>query len=371
MVGLDLARYGRHLSLPGFGIEGQERLRAARVAIVGLGGLGCPAAQYLAAAGVGTLGLIDGDRVEIANLQRQVLFGDADVGALKADVAATRLRAMNPELDVLAIADRLDSGNAMAALEGYDILVDATDNFPTRYLINDAAVLLGVPFVHGSVLRFEGRVSLFAGKGGPCYRCVYPEPPPPGVVEDCSDAGVLGVMTGLIGVLQATEVIKFISGFGERLSGRLLIVDGSDLRFLSVRIAQDPACPMCATREIRDLVDYDAFCAGPRPRDEVSSLSPSDAVARMGDGIQLIDVREPWEWEICHLPGATLLPLGQLGARLRELDASRETIVYCHRGMRSLDAARRLLSAGFSNVAHITGGIDRFSLEVDESLARY
>jgi len=367
----ELIRYGRHLSLPNVGLAGQEKLRAARVAIVGLGGLGSPAAMYLAAAGVGTLGLIDGDRVELSNLQRQVLYGDEDVGRPKVDVAARRLSRMNPDVELMLFEGRLDSTNAMDVLQGFDVVLDGSDNFPTRYLVNDATVLLGVPSVHGSVLRFEGRVSVFGTKDGPCYRCLYPEPPPPGVVQDCQDAGVLGVMPGLVGVLQATEAIKTICDLGDSMAGRLLIIDGLGLRFQTFQVSRDENCPMCGTREIQELIDYETFCGTARATNEVDALTPADLKPLLARGVQVIDVREPWEWEICRLPGALLVPLGDLDTQLNALDRTRETIVYCHRGVRSIDGARRLLAAGFPRVAHLAGGIDRYSVEVDASVARY
>lgn len=364
----ELVRYGRHLALPQFGVVGQQRLKEAKVAIVGLGGLGSPAALYLAAAGVGTLGLIDGDRVDLTNLQRQVLYDGGDLGALKVDVASRKLSRMNPTVTIAAHAVRLESSNALDLLQGYDIIFDGTDNFPTRYLVNDASVLLGIPSVHGSVLRFEGRVSVFGTPDGPCYRCLYPDPPPPGVVQDCQDAGVLGVMPGLIGVLQATEVIKWICDLGDSLAGRLLIVDGLTLRFQNFKVAKDPACPMCSTRQITSLIDYDAFCNG---GSRITTLTPADAAPRLSPDTQVLDVREPWEWEICRLPGARLLPLSELESQLSTLDPSREILVYCHRGSRSVAAANRLLAAGFSRVSHLEGGIDRWSVEVDGSVARY
>lgn len=364
----ELARYGRHLTLPEFGLEGQQRLKAARVAIVGLGGLGSPAALYLAAAGIGTLGLIDGDRVEVTNLQRQVLYDDADVGSLKVEVASNRLARKNPGVHIRSFATRLDSGNALEILRDFDIVLDGSDNFPTRYLVNDATVLLGIPSVHGSVLRFEGRISLFGTENGPCYRCLYPEPPPPGVVEDCQDAGVLGVMPGLIGVLQATEVIKTICRLGDSLAGRLLIVDGLGLRFRTFSIAKNPACPACSTHELRALIDYEAFCGtGTR----VPAMSPSGARQHLTRDTQVLDVRERWEFEIGHLPGARLVPLAQLESQLATLDPGREILVYCHHGSRSAAAVTRLQAAGFTRVSHLEGGIDRWSAEVDDSIARY
>ena len=366
----ELVRYGRHLSLPGMGAGGQERLKAAKVAIVGLGGLGSPAALYLAAAGVGTLGLIDGDRVDVSNLQRQVLYGDGDVGRPKVEVAANKIAHQNPNVALELYPNRLDSTNAIEVLERFDIILDGSDNFPTRYLVNDATVLLGIPNVHGSVLRFEGRVSVFGVEGGPCYRCLYPEPPPPGVVQDCHDAGVLGVLPGLVGVLQATEVIKLICGLGDALAGRLLIVDGLGLRFQTFRVEHDAHCPMCGTREITSLVDYDAFCGEPPRSGGIVALSPAAVAARLASA-QVIDVREPWEWAICRLPGARLVPMSALESQMATLDRAREVLVYCHHGTRSAAAVSRLLAAGFTRVSHLEGGIDRWSVEVDPGVTRY
>jgi len=365
----ELVRYGRHLSLQDFGLDAQERLKSARVAVVGLGGLGCPAVMYLAAAGVGTIGLIDGDRVDLSNLQRQILYGDDDVGERKVAVAARKLARMNPNVNIRQHSVRLDSSNALDVLAGYDIVLDGTDNFPTRYLINDATVLLGIPSVHGSVLRFEGRVSVFGTVDGPCYRCLYPEPPPPGVVQDCQDAGVLGVMPGLVGVLQATEVIKSVCEVGDTLAGRLLIIDGLSMRFQAFMVARDPDCPMCATRAIRQLIDYEAFCGN--GSSGVVSLSPAAVQQRLAAGAQVLDVREPWEWEISRLPGARLVPLSELEGQLGTFDRHRDVVIYCHRGIRSAEAVRRLQTAGFSRVAHLEGGIDRWSVEVDPEVARY
>lgn len=367
----ELVRYGRHLSLPGVGLAGQERLKAAKVAIVGLGGLGSPAAMYLGAAGVGTLGLIDGDHVDLSNLQRQVLFGDDDVGQMKVEAAARRLAGMNPGVVLRKFPERLDSSNALEVLRAFDIVLDASDNFPTRYLVNDATVLLGIPNVHGSVLRFEGRVSVFGTEDGPCYRCLYPAPPPPGVVQDCQDAGVLGVLPGLVGVLQATEVIKMVCQLGDTMAGRLLIIDGLGLRFQTFHVKRDVNCPMCSTHEIRALIDYDAFCDGARSDVAIVSLTPARVAPLLRQETQVLDVREPWEWEICRLPGALLVPLADLDKHMGKLDPQSETIVYCHRGTRSADAARRLRAAGFTRVAHLEGGIDRWSVEMDTSVARY
>jgi adenylyltransferase/sulfurtransferase len=352
-------------------MAGQERLRNARVAIAGLGGLGTPAAMYLAAAGVGTIGLIDGDRVDVSNLQRQVLYGDADVGQQKVAVATRRLQQMNSRLTIESHPYRLDSSNALETLGRFDIVLDGTDNFPARYLINDAAILLGISCVHGSVLRFEGRVSVFGAPEGPCYRCLYPEPPPPGVIQDCNDAGVLGVLPGLVGVLQATEVIKAICRLGDSLAGRLLLVEGLALRFQTIRVARDPKCPMCGTRAIRELIDYEAFCNPSAPHREVAHVTPAQLAATMTTGAQIVDVREPWEWDIGRLPGARLIPLSELEEHMNSLDRRQEVVVYCHRGTRSMFAARQLLAAGFERVANLEGGIDRWSVEVDSRVARY
>jgi adenylyltransferase/sulfurtransferase len=366
----ELVRYGRHLTLSGVGVEGQERLRQARVAIVGLGGLGSPVAQYLVAAGIGTIGLVDGDRVELSNLQRQVLYGDADLGKGKVDVAADRLSRMNLNVNVEPHGVRLDSTNALSILRGYDLVIDGSDNFPTRYLVNDASVLLGIPNVHGSVLRFEGRVSVFGAADGPCYRCLYPTPPPPGSVPDCHDAGVLGVMPGMVGTMQASEAIKLVCGMGNALIGRLLLIDAIQPRFHIVSVRRDPECPACSTREITELIDYDAFC-GRIAAAAVENVEAKALAQRLSSGVQLVDVREPWEWAICRLPGAIHVPLGELQTLHAQLDPARETIVYCHHGSRSLAAAEHLLSVGFRRVCNLAGGIDRWSREIDPSVPRY
>lgn len=370
----ELARYSRHLLLAEIGENGQNRLKSARVAIVGIGGLGCPAAIYLAAAGVGTLGLVDADRVDASNLQRQVLFTDEDVGRPKVYAARARLATLNPFVRTEAHHVRLVAGNALEVLRGYDLVIDATDNFPSRYLINDASVLLDVPNIHGSVLRFEGRVSVFGATDGPCYRCLFPLPPPPDTVPDCADAGVLGVLPGLVGVLQATEAIKWITGVGTGLSGRLLLIDALGSRFQTITVGRDPACPVCGTRVQRELIDYDAFCGTAQPAAaEVQSLSPVELAGRLRapEKVQLVDVREPWEWGIAHLPEARLVPMDQVHSLVSVLDPARETVLYCHHGARSLAAAQHLVSAGFSRVAHLDGGIERWSVEVDPSLRRY
>lgn len=370
----EVRRYSRHLLLPEIGQEGQQRLKEARVVLIGLGGLGSPAALYLAAAGVGTLGVVDPDRVDLTNLQRQVLYTDSDVGRPKCTVARERLTALNPRLAVETFPVALTAANALEILREFDLVIDGTDNFPTRYLVNDACVLLGLPNVHGSVLRFEGRITVFGTPEGPCYRCLFPAPPPPESVPDCSDAGVLGVLPGQIGVLQATEAIKWITGVGEVLAGRLLLVDALRMRFQTVTIGRDPHCPACGTRELKRLIDYEAFCGVPRPSQTgILRLTPDELAVRLRSAAapQLVDVREPWEWNVARLPGAILIPLSQIETLAPTLDATRETILYCHHGSRSLAAALQLEASGFSHIGHLEGGIDRWSTDVDPALPRY
>jgi adenylyltransferase/sulfurtransferase len=380
----ELQRYHRHLILPEVGEEGQRRLKSARVLLVGAGGLGSPAALYLAAAGVGHLGIIDADAVELSTLQRQVLHDTARVGMPKVASAEARLRAINPHVDVASPEVRLTGANAMALLDAYDVIVDGSDNFPTRYLINDACVLLGKPNVYGSVLRFEGQASVFASGDGPCYRCLFREPPPPALVQNCAESGVLGVLPGLVGVIQATETIKLITGIGESLVGRLLLIDGLRMRFRTIDVARDPECPACGTREIAALLDYDVFCgvaAGSGPTDgdltdrgdEEDEIMPKALAARLASGatLSLLDVRQPYEWTISRLPDARLAPLDTLPDVARTLDPSAELIVDCHHGMRSAIAVAWLRERGFARARNLTGGIDRWSREVDPSTPRY
>ncbi|MFL5619715.1 MAG: molybdopterin-synthase adenylyltransferase MoeB [Gemmatimonadaceae bacterium] len=378
----ELQRYHRHLILPEIGAEGQRRLKAARVLLIGAGGLGSPAALYLAAAGVGHLGVLDADDVELSNLQRQVLHDTESVGTPKVDSAATRLRAINPHVDVVTHRTRLTSANAMRLFADYDVVVDGSDNFPTRYLVNDACVLLGKPNVYGSVLRFEGQASVFSFGDGPCYRCLFREPPPPGLVQNCADSGVLGVLPGLIGVVQAAETIKLITGAGETLAGRLLLVDGLRMRFRTIDVPRDPECLACGTREITTLIDYDAFCGVapnapthvPATRDsDEEEITPRALAERMSAGTtpSLLDVREPYEFTIARLPGARLVPLDALPDAVSALDPSAELVVYCHHGIRSSDAVAWLRDRGFQRVRNLTGGIDRWSREVDPSTRRY
>jgi adenylyltransferase/sulfurtransferase len=352
---------------------------------VGAGGLGSPAALYLAAAGIGQLGVVDGDVVELSNLQRQVLHGTGDVGRAKVASAADHLRELNPHVDVRAHEVRLTSANGMTMLADYDVIVDGSDNFQTRYLINDACVLLGKPNVYGSVLRFEGQASVFSSGDGPCYRCLFREPPPPGLVTNCAEGGVLGVLPGLVGMVQATETIKLITGIGETLRGRLLLVDALRMRFHTIDLARDPDCRACGTREIDGLIDYDAFCGVGTDEDVMTTsgedddsgddreMTPRALAARLRDGTapSLIDVREPYEWAISHLPGARLIPLDSLPDALHTLDPGVEHVVYCHLGMRSAAAADWLREHGFARVHNLTGGIDRWSVEVDPTTRRY
>ncbi len=368
----EFRRYDRHLLLPGVGVAGQTRLKAARVLIVGAGGLGSPTALYLAAAGVGTLGLIDHDLVDESNLQRQLLHGTRDVGRSKLDSARDRLHDVNPHVQLETHDAWLTANNAMKLIGAYDIVVDGTDNFATRYLVNDACVLLGKPNVHGSIFQFDGQASVFATADGPCYRCLYPEPPPAGSVPNCAEGGVLGVLPGLIGTIQAVETIKLILELGDSLAGRLLMIDTLGMHFRHVRISRDPACPACGTRTITKLIDYDAFCGTPSLDAQSSRAAAEDAVreisaeqlatrlARAHD-FELIDVREPHEAAVARIESARLIPLGSLEGRMSELDATREVIVLCQSGKRSATAARQLQAAGFARVSSLAGGMNSWN----------
>jgi len=372
----ELLRYSRHLVLPDVGVDGQRRIKAARVLLVGAGGLGSPAALYLAAACVGTLGLVDFDVVDISNLQRQVLHGTSDVGRPKLESARARIHDLNPHVNVETHETRLTSDNALDILGAYDIVVDGTDNFATRYLTNDACVLLGKPNVFGSIFRFDGQASVFAMPDGPCYRCLFPTPPPPGQVPSCAEGGVLGVLPGLVGTIQATETLKLILGTGEPLVGRLLLIDALNMRFHTVSVQRDPACPACGTREITSLIDYDEYCGTSTnthsTTKDVVDLTPIELAQRLTDkqDFALIDVREPYEWQIGRIPGAQLIPLGNLRAAMASLDNTREVVVYCRSGVRSADAARWLRAAGF-RALNLSGGILRWSDDVDPSVPKY
>ncbi len=372
----ELLRYSRHLALPGVGEAGQARFKAARVLLVGAGGLGSPAALYLAAAGIGTIGLVDDDVVDVSNLQRQVLHGTAAVGHSKVDSAAARLEDLNPGVTLERHATRLTSANALGILRDYDVVIDGSDNFPTRYLVNDACVLLEKPDVYGAILRFEGQVSVF-GKGGPCYRCLYREPPPPHLVPSCEEAGVLGVLPGIIGSIQALEAMKLILGVGEPLVGRLLLFDGLKLVTRELQLSRDPECPVCGAHPtVTHLIDYEAFCNGkPAATGKLgdTELSVVELARLRGAAMapQIIDVREPWEWSLAQLEGVRRIPLRELSRRLGELDPGAETVTLCHHGIRSARAAAILREAGFKRVRNLQGGIDAWAREVDASVPRY
>jgi adenylyltransferase/sulfurtransferase len=380
-----LRRYSRHLLLPQVGMDGQRRLKEASVLVVGTGGLGSPISLYLTAAGIGRIGLVDFDVVDATNLQRQIVHSNTAVGVPKVLSAAERLRGLNPLITIETYETPLTSHNALDILGGYDIVLDGTDNFPTRYLLNDAAVLLGKPLVYGSVYRFEGQVSVFSAPGGPCYRCMLPEPPPPHLVPSCAEAGVLGVLPGTIGTLQATEAIKLIMGIGEPLVGRLLLYDALDLTFDTITIPKRSACPVCgATPTITELVDYEEFCGAPSHTDSayhqvrlqqhgIRSLTPHQVQAQIARGEQLglLDVREPYELLLSHLEGALHIPLSQMDARWPEVPSDRPLVVFCHRGIRSARLILRLQARGHTNLINLDGGIDAWSREVDASVPRY
>lgn len=371
----ELLRYSRHLILPEVGPEGQGRLKAARVLLVGAGGLGSPAALYLAAAGVGTIGLVDFDAVDATNLQRQILHGTGALGRSKQQSARDRLEDLNPHVRVETFDTRLTSANALDILRGFDVVVDGSDNFPTRYLVNDACVLLNRPNVYGAIFRFEGQASVFHASRGPCYRCLYPEPPPPDLVPSCAEGGVLGVLPGIIGSIQALEAIKLILGRGESLIGRLVLFDALKLRFRELALRKDPACPVCGDHPtIAALMDYDAFCGvGSAPAQPDREIGAAELAATLRDGrhLVLLDVREPFEWDICHLDEAVLIPLGELPGRLGELDGHQEIVTYCHHGMRSMRALEILKAAGFPNVRSLRGGIHAWAEDVEPQMSRY
>ncbi|HEY6808605.1 MAG TPA: molybdopterin-synthase adenylyltransferase MoeB [Gemmatimonadales bacterium] len=370
----EILRYSRHLILPDVGVRGQERLKAAKVLVVGAGGLGSPVALYLAAAGVGTLGLVDFDVVDATNLQRQIMHGTAAIGTPKLASAAARLRDLNPHVRVETIEARLSSANALDVLRPYDIVVDGTDNFPTRYLINDACVLLGKPNVYGAIFRFEGQASLFSTRDGPCYRCLYREPPPPGLVPSCAEGGVLGALPGIIGSIQALEAIKWIVGAGESLAGRLLLLDALRMQFRELTLSRDPDCPACGAHPtITALIDYEAFCgigSAPANAEDIEATELRDELARK-PALVVLDVREPFEVAIANIAGSRFVPLQQLPARLGELDGHAEIVTLCHHGIRSAQALEVLRAAGFAKVRNLKGGIDAWARDVDRAMARY
>lgn len=373
----EILRYSRHLIMPEVGMEGQQKLKAARVLCIGAGGLGSPLALYLAAAGVGTLGMVDFDVVDLTNLQRQIIHTQADVGRLKLDSAEEKVKAINPLVDVRKFETRLTSANALDIFKDFDIIADGTDNFPTRYLVNDACVLTGKPNVYASIFRFEGQASVFATEEGPCYRCLYPEPPPPGLVPSCAEGGVLGILPGLLGIIQATEVLKLILGSGEPLIGRLLLVDALAMKFRELRLRKDKNCPVCGENPtIHELIDYNEFC-GIRGEEKplntgVPEIQPEELKRRLdaGDDIFVLDVREPHEYQICNL-GGYLIPLGDLPKRVNELDTSREIVAHCKSGVRSAKAIDFLQKAGFRRVKNLAGGILRWSEKVDPTVPKY
>ena len=379
----EVKRYSRHLILSEVGMEGQRRLKAAKVLCIGAGGLGSPVAMYLAAAGVGTIGIVDFDTVDVSNLQRQILHGTSDVGRSKLASARDTLKDLNPHVNVIAHEVALSSANALDLFRGYDVIVDGTDNFPTRYLVNDACVLLGIPNAYGSIFRFEGQASVFATKDGPCYRCLYPEPPPPGLVPSCAEAGVLGILPGLIGTIQATETVKIILGMGQTLAGRFLIYDAMKMRFRELTLRKDPDCPVCGTNPtVTALIDYDQFCgivpaqAAPPPpvlTDAMADVSVLEfkAMVDAGTAPLLIDVREPHEYDICRIEGSVLIPLGDLPARVGELDPTVELVMQCRSGVRSGKAAAFLREQGFRSVHNLTGGILAWIDQVDPSQPKY
>ncbi|HEU5404209.1 MAG TPA: molybdopterin-synthase adenylyltransferase MoeB [Terriglobales bacterium] len=373
----EILRYSRHLIMPEVGMEGQQKLKAARVLCIGAGGLGSPLALYLGAAGVGTLGLVDFDVVDFTNLQRQIIHTQSDVGRPKLDSAEEKLKAINPFVEVRKFETKLTSANALDIFSEFDIIADGTDNFPTRYLVNDACVLTGKPNVYASIFRFEGQASVFATEAGPCYRCLYPEPPPPGLVPSCAEGGVLGILPGLLGIIQATEVIKLILGSGEPLIGRLLLVDALAMRFRELRLRKDKDCPVCGEhRTIHQLIDYNEFCGirGEEKPVEVSvpEIQPQELKHRLdaGEDILVLDVREPHEYQICNI-GGYLIPLGDLPKRVNELDTSREIVAHCKGGVRSAKAVDFLQKAGFRKVKNLTGGILAWSDKVDPKVPKY
>ena len=374
----EIRRYSRHLIMPEVGMEGQLKLKAAKVLLVGTGGLGAPLGMYLAAAGIGRIGIVDFDVVDESNLQRQIIHGTKDVGRKKLDSAADTMRDINPNVEIDRYEVALTSDNALDILRPYDIVIDGTDNFPTRYLVNDACVLLKKPNVYGSIFRFEGQASVFAYQGGPCYRCLYPEPPPPGLVPSCAEGGVLGILPGLIGVVQATEAVKLILGAGEPLVGRLLLYDALAMKFRELKLRRNLECPVCGDHPtVTKLIDYQQFCGvpghPPEPVAQTGELDPVEVKQKIdrGDDFVLIDVREPHEYQICRIEAARLIPLGELPKRLNELDPDAEIVAHCKSGMRSAKAVDLLRQSGYRNVRNMKGGILAWSEKVDPRVPKY
>jgi len=376
----EILRYSRHLIMPEVGMDGQLKLKQAKVLLIGTGGLGAPLGMYLAAAGIGRIGLVDFDVVDYTNLQRQVIHGTSDVGRKKLDSAADTMREINPHIDIDKHEVALSSENALGILKDYDIIIDGTDNFPTRYLVNDACILLGKVNVYGSIFRFEGQSTVFGYPGGPCYRCLYPEPPPPGLVPSCAEGGVLGILPGVVGLIQATEAVKLILGKGEPLVGRLLLYDALNMRFRELKLRKNPDCPICGDhRSIHELIDYHQFCGIPQhepaPEAGVSEneIEVTALKAKMdrGDKFVLVDVREPHEYQICKMPGSILIPLGEVPKRIHELNSADEIMVHCKSGMRSAKACEFLRQSGFKKVKNVKGGILAWSDKVDPSVPKY
>lgn len=375
----EVKRYSRHLILPEVGIAGQEKLKEASVLCIGVGGLGSPLSMYLAAVGVGKIGLVDFDAVDYSNLQRQILYSTGDIGKLKLDVAASKLNALNPEIEIVKHEEPFTSANALSICEDYDIIADGTDNFPTRYLANDVSVLLGKPNVYASIFRFEGQASVFDAAKGPCYRCLYSEPPPPGMVPSCAEGGVLGILPGIMGTIQAAEVIKLILGVGKPLIGRLLLFNALNMQFREVQTIKDPECPICGKNPtINELIDYEQFCGAPlEPHtfklEEDWQIEPEELASEINHNpnLVLIDVRNPPEWEICHLPNAILIPEPQLPSRLNELNNKDDIVIYCRTGVRSARATQMLRVAGFEKVRNLVGGIYGWIDKVDPTLPKY
>jgi len=374
----EIARYSRHLIMPEVALEGQKKLKAARVLTIGAGGLGAPLAMYLAAAGVGTIGIVDFDVVDESNLQRQIIHGTSDVGRPKLESARETIEDINPNVRVETFNEALSSENALDIFRDFDVIVDGTDNFPTRYLVNDACVLTGKPNVYGSIFRFEGQASVFWAEEGPCYRCLYPEPPPPGLVPSCAEGGVLGILPGAIGVIQATETVKLILGIGEPLIGRLLLYDALGMRFREMKLRKDPKCPICGeNRTIHELIDYEEFCGIPQAQaaereNEVPEITVRELKERLdrGEDIKVLDVREPHEYQVANI-GAPLIPLNELPERMHELNQNDEIAVHCKTGGRSARAVKLLRDAGFTNVYNVKGGITAWSEEIDPSVPKY
>ena len=376
----EIQRYSRHLILPEVGMDGQLKLKQAKVLLVGTGGLGSPMALYLAAAGVGTLGLVDFDVVDVTNLQRQVIHGTRDVGRKKIDSAEATLREINPNVNIVRHEVALTSDNALDIIRDYDIVADGTDNFPTRYLVNDACVLLRKPNAYGSIFRFEGQASVFAMEDGPCYRCLYPEPPPPGLVPSCAEGGVLGILPGVVGLIQATEVVKLILGKGETLKGRLVLYDALNMKFRELKLRRNPECPVCGDHPtVTALIDYQQFCGIPqqaaaqKAETTLLEIEPTELKQKIdrGDKFVLVDVREPHEWQIAQIPTAKLIPLGDVAKRMGELNPADEIVVHCRSGVRSAKAAQLMIESGFKNVKNLKGGILAWSDKVDPSVPKY